>query len=390
MSRLTSIEFQQKHGGESLSKKRIMELAGTSRTSIDRWVEKGHLQLVDDTYGKRIYYIPPLLEEMDVMIQPTETKEKDTQLPLFGEQDSDLPDLTDEISKHPSVSAYLKAVSANKAKVKHLHSPLDVDISDAKSRKILSLSDLHVPFHDKELIQSICEEHSDADIVVLNGDIMEAYAASTYSQDKLISILEEYTQTMDLLIWLGDRFPEVHLVKGNHEDRVDRYFSQKMDPHMMALANKDILWRLQQGHLYNDKGKEIGTYKYRNNNIFYQRQGDPHSLKIGKTLFMHPSNFSNVPAGTVVKLASWVDAHYPNDSYDSIVLGHTHKVAKLVEKSKLLIEQGCLTHIMDYQKKGTLAARPSVQGYAVIWQDEHGNTDFNKSNFCYAGTLDAR
>ena len=51
----------------------------------------------------------------------------------------------------------------------------DLGLNTSKDKKIISFSDLHVPFFLWEDMQKALESHSDADIVVLNGDILDAY-----------------------------------------------------------------------------------------------------------------------------------------------------------------------------------------------------------------------
>ena len=68
----------------------------------------------------------------------------------------------------------------------------DLGLTTSKDTKILSFSDLHVPFFLWEDMQKAIEIHSDADIVVLNGDILDAYIFSTFSKSKSIAAIKEY------------------------------------------------------------------------------------------------------------------------------------------------------------------------------------------------------
>ena len=68
----------------------------------------------------------------------------------------------------------------------------DIGLSTSKARKIITFSDLHVPFFLWEDMQRALAEHSDADVVVLNGDILDAYIFSTFSKSKRIAALKEY------------------------------------------------------------------------------------------------------------------------------------------------------------------------------------------------------
>ena len=52
----------------------------------------------------------------------------------------------------------------------------------------------------------------------------------------------------------------------------------------------------------------------------------------------------------------------------------------------MLIEQGAMAARMPYQHKADLRFPHAMNGYAVIFQDEEGNTDFSKSKVYYLGS----
>jgi predicted phosphodiesterase len=266
---------------------------------------------------------------------------------------------------------------------------LSLQRSQEKSRKILSLSDIHFPFQNEAAIEEALEAHSDADILILNGDILDIYGGSSFAKDKVRTIMEEYKLAMDFLIRVSKMFGEVYLVEGNHERRIDTFFSKKLDPHMYALVDHDLLDKLAKGYILDRDGKHVGTYEF--DNVFYNDPDrgyyDTWQLVVGKTVFIHPNGYSSQEMKTIVSAQEHADNFYGLDSYDSIVMGHTHDCGKMIRRGKLLIEQGCLSQVMDYNKKGRMAKRPNSVGYAVIYQDEQGNTDFNKSGYVYLGTL---
>lgn len=298
-----------------------------------------------------------------------------------------VPDVTDVVEKKGGVRAFLEALTYAESKVTTVDDP--INLSQTRSfdvrKKILVMSDLHCPFQHDDLIERIWDEHKDADILVLNGDIIDAYGASSFPQEKLVTILEEYNAAMELLIRASKLFPSVLLVRGNHDERIDRYFSRKFDPHMYAMAQKDILWRLANGFIYDAKGNHVGTYKF--DNVVYNPQGMPWVAQIGKTIFMHPSSYSGKPMSTVSAALDHIQNFVEWNTFDSIIIGHTHKIGRIIERNKLLLEQGCLTRLMDYQKSGKFSRRPTTLGYALIYQDHQGNTDFNLSNVIYCGSI---
>ena len=114
-------------------------------------------------------------------------------------------------------------------------------------------------------------------------------------------------------------------------------------------------------------------------NVTYQKY-DSWYVRIGKTIFAHPdAYFGSWPGQTVVKLMDYFTKRLGSDKFDSVVVGHTHRIYKGVFFNKMLIEQGAMAARMPYQHKADLRFPHAMNGYAVIFQDEEGNTDFSKS-----------
>lgn len=366
-----STDLDASHYGEEYTVDELESITGKSARTFRRWRDAGLLEKVGNN---------PLTY---LVLDPEEnTSLKSIDLTLVNKNlfNNSPSDVTEEVEEYGSVDAFLDAVEIARSKIEIIHKP-----NNSKAMKILSLSDLHVPFHNEKLIKEIMDEHSDADMCVLNGDIVDAYGASSYSQDKLVTISKEYNIALDIIRYASQKFPKVLLIRGNHDQRVDRYFSKKIDPHMFALAQRDILWRLANGYVYDRNGKHIGTVNM--DNVIYNPGGQPWFAQVGRTVFMHPHSYGSKQMATVCSAQVHLENFIDRDSYDSIVIGHTHKVGKIVEKGKLLIEQGCLCDIMDYQKEGRYITRPQTVGYAVIYQDEKGNTNFNDSTYVYKGVL---
>jgi predicted phosphodiesterase len=261
----------------------------------------------------------------------------------------------------------------------------DLGLNQSKHTKILSFSDLHIPFFLWENMEEALQEHSDADIVVLNGDILDAYIFSTFSKSKNIAALKEYRAAFDLVHYLSDNFPNVILVCGNHDYRTTRAIkSAGFAEDATKVYRPDLLSRIANGEKLDEYGQLVEKLDF--SNVHYQIQ-DSWYVRVGKTIFCHPSGFgSKYPGATVVKLLDHFSHMMDQNDFDSIVVGHTHKVYKGVVSGKLLIEQGAMAHRLPYQFKADLRFKNAMNGYAVIYQDENGNTNFNNSQPIYLGS----
>jgi len=250
--------------------------------------------------------------------------------------------------------------------------------------KILSLSDLHIPFENPEIIKKMLKDHSDADILVLNGDMFEIYALSKWPKKKNVLLRHEYEIAIEWMKLFTSIFPKIVLVSGNHESRVQSYFTANVDPTASFLVNKDILDRIAKGYSFND---EEGTFEKMydwDDIVSYEGGLLKYYAIIGNAVFIHPNDFSGVPMRTVL---AHCDDLMQCEKFQCMVMGHTHKMGSYIWKNKLVLEQGCCCVPMDYEKNGR-ARKQSMQTYgaAVVYMDEEGNVDFDKTRNIYYGT----
>lgn len=264
---------------------------------------------------------------------------------------------------------------------------LDIGLVDTPTRKILSLSDIHFPFARLDFLNKAVEDHADADIAVLNGDILDGHAASTFEKDRAVAAVDEYRCAFDFVHLLAKKFKRVVLVGGNHDVRPEKALKRSnLSPATHDIFAPDLLARIANGERLDRTGQVVE--KVDMSNVFYPST-EPWWIQIGKTLFIHPhSRGSSKPAYTVSSWAKKFQERLPPGAFDSIVSGHTHQTSKHIQSNLLQIEQGCLCNYMSYSWNPTqLYHSSAMNGYAVIYQDQEGNTDFNKSGFVYLGQL---
>jgi len=250
------------------------------------------------------------------------------------------------------------------------------------TKKVLTISDMHCPFENPDVIKHALKNHSDADVLVLNGDIIEHYVVSAWPKEKSILLKWEYKIALEWLKLFASIFPKVVLTEGNHEHRLCRYFSANVDPAVSFLVSPDMLTHLSQGHDFDKMtGSLVPTHDF--SNVFY----DPGPLSfytvVGKTIFAHPWSFSSKRATTALRA---MDYFSDREDFECVVIAHTHKMSSLIHRHKLVIEQGCTCVPMDYESGGRMTMLPQSFGYAVIYMDEEGHVDFDKSGPVYYGT----
>ena len=253
--------------------------------------------------------------------------------------------------------------------------------------KILSLSDIHFPLAETKYLLQALEDHSDANVVVLNGDILEGYIFSTFEKNKSIAALDEYRAGFAFVEMLSKHFPKVVLVDGNHDVRAGRALKELgLSKEATQVLRPNLIARIANGERLDASGKLIEKLNF--NNVFYQ-ENESWYVRIGNTLFIHPhGNSSGGPGGMVRKHAIRFNTRYNPGEIDSIVCGHTHQIYKGIVNNQLLIEQGCLAGFLKYSWTPKAEFLSNAQnGYAVIYQDAKGNTDFNRSGPVYLGEV---
>ena len=100
-------------------------------------------------------------------------------------------------------------------------------------KKVLVLSDIHLPYHDVNALETAIQygKEQNVDAVYLNGDILDFYQISQHQKDarKRPSMKEELEIAREFFDYLRQEFPTqtIYFKPGNHEHRLERYLILK-------------------------------------------------------------------------------------------------------------------------------------------------------------------
>jgi predicted phosphodiesterase len=98
---------------------------------------------------------------------------------------------------------------------------------EKNKQRIVQINDLHIPYHDKKTIEVFLKFLRDVKIdkLVIAGDLLDFYELSTFDKDPMrkYNIQDEIDQCYEILKELKKYCPEIHFIKGNHEDRLRRF-----------------------------------------------------------------------------------------------------------------------------------------------------------------------
>lgn len=262
--------------------------------------------------------------------------------------------------------------------IKDIESQID-EINDTE--RVLVLSDLHIPFHkDKEIID-IVKEHSNVDLIILAGDILDCFSVSTFPKEMHIPLYEELKIASSFLKKIDRLTPNTKKIvfRGNHEFRFKRYLA-KFQSEFSPLVSDDILEILKNGFTYRD---------YKNRKRVIEPLSDNFEIidswyYIYKDLILaHPTNFSKIPMRTCVSTYDY----FKNQGIDfnALAIGHTHKAGSLIHGGTLLCELGCLCEQMDYANNGNVNYTPQTNGYGMFVFHK-GKVDICNSGTKFIGT----
>jgi predicted phosphodiesterase len=110
--------------------------------------------------------------------------------------------------------------------------------------KTLHLSDVHLPFHDKDAVELAVSlgEKRNVDTVLLNGDIFDCYAQSRWQTDpRKRNAKKEIELGVTFFEWLRGHFPLARIVWkfGNHDERHGNYLLVRC-PELLGLPALEL------------------------------------------------------------------------------------------------------------------------------------------------------
>lgn len=282
--------------------------------------------------------------------------------------------LNSENGKNYGESAYRKKiVEFNRGRIyEREHNSVYV------SQRILALSDMHVPYnYPVEIFNGYAGA---VDTLVLNGDIMDCQSISFFPKKYRIDFMEEMITARQYIIDLIEmiRPKKVCVVKGNHEHRMIRYLTERINPDIMSLmpdSPMDLI--INDGFKNNDRFRHTEMYYPPLRDVFeeagvdVQYNGDWY-CRVGNVIFVHPLAYSSSMLKTAEKAVIYF-TRAENRTFTSIVMAHTHKVGFYKVGDIRMYEQGCLCKLdmLDYAN-GKLQD-PQQNGYMYISLDKNGD-----------------
>ena len=261
--------------------------------------------------------------------------------------------------------------------MKRLIEIIEADKNSANiANRILSISDLHIPFH---LPIDIYKPYiGKVDTLVLNGDLEDCQSCSKFSKKYRVDVDKEMVMTREFFIELINMLTpkRVIVVKGNHEHRMGRYLSDRLNEDLMSImpdSPMDLI--INDGFKVKDRINKTETWYspiadvFKDEGIEVSYTGE-WARKVGQTIFAHPLSYSSGMLKTTEKA---VDHFLRKDrDFEAIVLGHTHKLGSYIQGNIKMFEQGCCCDLNKLDYNDGYLTLPGQNGYLYICQDKDG------------------
>lgn len=233
------------------------------------------------------------------------------------------------------------------------------------NRKILVLSDLHIPFVDHDRLWGAVERgiEEGCDTLVINGDYLNGDSLSTHAKFKQQSLEEEVAFGASILERLAEKFDTVYFLDDNHiHDRWRRWLGEKVpaDRHFLMTHPYDYLCRgignvIRAGATHQNFPDELS-----------------HFMILGDCLFSH-GFVSGKDGESVRKVKHWYSNWKDTLKLEKVRVfchGHQHQLGVNFDVDAAIIQTGTLATLdgLRYAMEGNLKFSPPVYGFTILEQ----------------------
>jgi hypothetical protein len=276
---------------------------------------------------------------------------------------------------------WMKSVQMSKDRYKGAAVRKKGAFKNNERQKILVVPDVHAPFHEPQMLADMIAREADADKVICIGDLSDSYALSTYTHYRRVSFSEEWASVTAVMQALSEAYPEVEVVIGNHDARLEKRLRERLSEDMV-----DAVRYLSGGILC-----PITALAKRYPNVKVANHCVPNGDSVdwfttcGDAWLGHPEKYSRTPGAALRFVDEWLGDNEHTlglSRYRLIVLGHTHTYSQFLWRAgTMLVECGCLAAQQGYMLKPRIGGRPQRRGYVTFEQDANGRTDLNSVRF---------
>ncbi len=253
---------------------------------------------------------------------------------------------------------------------------IDGEYDSFVGKRILSISDLHVPFQLP--LETFRNYRGIVDVLVLNGDLIDLSQISKFKSVRRNTPMDDIILTrqyiIDLIEYLNPK--EVYANYGNHEIRFYKYLSRNLDTDLSELLPKtplDIIFTDGFNH-YNHSERSKVWYEplnivFPDKKVVYT--GNWYN-QVGDAIFAHPLAYNS----GILKTSERAMDYFLREGKDFKVLcmAHTHKSGEFDIGAIRLYETGCCCDIIKNNYNDGRLICSQKEGFVYLIQDNNGST----------------
>ncbi len=247
------------------------------------------------------------------------------------------------------------------------------------NEKIINVSDPHEPYSFQPVWDDIYKNHHDAAHIHVNGDIADFYSKSRFKKTVHEEFSNELKVIFERLEWLSTNWKKITLIRGNHDNRVEKLMASLVNSDMLFLTKTDLLSYLCA---FFDNIELVGER-------ITSTDGTVADIdfiwQCGDIIFTHIERSQKQSSGLLETISNQMhrwSKMFNLKPYRVIMQGHNHRCTFDTNGAEYLYicpMAACLTtNGLKYALSPSLNGVPPITGYIEIYQKD-GITDVNKT-----------
>lgn len=241
------------------------------------------------------------------------------------------------------------------------------------------LACLHIPNHsEKNLVRAVeWFKGRGVTTLILAGDVIDCLSVGhagyrrNIREQHYVSLKQELSECKSVLAYLSKQFDRIVIMKGNHPERVRKWFTERVGPELMFLVQHNVM-SLVAGDFPN---VTVVDTESGGNELHWIYQ-------VGDVTITHAEVGSTIELRPTVRVDQWFkewNDYLRMAPYTMLIEAHTHQagILPLNDGAKILVEAGCVCREPQYAVEPTMKYRhPQVNAVTYFRMDD-GKVNIN-------------
>jgi hypothetical protein len=250
-------------------------------------------------------------------------------------------------------------------------------LEQPKRTNTLIVSDLHYPFHRKNIVEEVSQFAGQIDTLLISEE-QDCQGISKFQALFRKNIMTETVGTRQLLIDIMEAVKPKRTVViwSNHPARVGTHLCRVLGSDMLRFSPSTSSERIiDEGFFDHDHETKTKVWYEPLKNLYPIEYINEYYYKIGKHVYCHPSKYKSPIMQTVEYAGNYFIKQFRD--IDSVSIAHTHHGGAYPDSTVFLYETGCCCEPCNYRTDDM--KRPWSFALFLLVQDENGNNMKNET-----------